>query len=109
MRFVLVAAAKDVRRRLADPAALAIWIGIPLVLAGMLSFIDNTGGGPPRASVLLVDQDNTTVSRLLPGARLLRIDRGGFEPVRLEDTDHFRLLRAFTSDWRGVVEAMLDG
>jgi predicted ATPase len=45
----------------------------------------------------------------LPGARLLRIDRGGFEPVRLEDTDHFRLLRAFTSDWRGVVEAMLDG
>ena len=68
MRFVLVAAAKDVRRRIADPAALAIWIGIPVVLAGMLSFIGNTDGGPPRASVLLVDQDNTTISRLLPGA-----------------------------------------
>ena len=66
MRFVLVAAAKDVKRRIADPAALAIWIGIPLVLAGMLSFIGNTGGGPPRASLLLVDQDNTTLSRLLP-------------------------------------------
>jgi len=45
----------------------------------------------------------------LPGARLLRINRGGLEPVYLEDTDHFRLMRAFTSDWRGTVEAMLEG
>ena len=45
----------------------------------------------------------------LPGARLLRINRGGLEPVELEETDHFRLMRAFTSDWRGTVEAMLEG
>jgi ABC-type multidrug transport system permease subunit len=63
-----VAAAKDIRRRLADPAALAIWIGIPLVLAGLLSFISDTAGGAPRARVLLVDQDNTLVSGLVPGA-----------------------------------------
>ena len=68
MRFVLVAAAKDIRRRIADPAALAIWIGIPLVLAGMLSFIGNTAGSSPRARVLLVDQDNSFLSRLLPSA-----------------------------------------
>ncbi len=68
MRFAGVAALKDIRRRLADPAALAIWIGIPLLLAGLLSFISNRGGAPPRAKVLLVDQDNTAISGLLPGA-----------------------------------------
>ena len=62
MRFVLLAALKDVRRRLADPAAMAIWIGIPLVLSGLLSFIANTGGDAPRALVLLVDQDNTVIT-----------------------------------------------
>ena len=68
MHFVRVAALKDLRRRLADPAALAIWIGIPLILSGLLSFISNTGGAPPRARVLLVDLDKTTVSGLLPAA-----------------------------------------
>ena len=68
MHFVRVAALKDLRRRLADPAALAIWIGIPLILSGLLSFISNTGGAPPRAMVLLVDLDKTTVSGLLPAA-----------------------------------------
>jgi predicted ATPase len=45
----------------------------------------------------------------LPGARLLRIDRGRIEDVALEETDHFKLLRAFTADWRGTVDAMLEG
>ena len=79
MRFVLVAALKDVRRRLADPAAMAIWIGIPLVLSGLLSFIANTGGDAPRALVLLVDQDNTVISRLLPTAA-----RQGNTPIEIE-------------------------
>lgn len=43
----------------------------------------------------------------LPGARLLRLHAGWLEPVTLEETDHFRLLSAFTADWRGTVEAML--
>ena len=68
MQFVRIAALKDLRRRLSDPAALAIWIGIPVVLAGMLSFISNTGGTPPRARILLVDQDKTALSGLLPAA-----------------------------------------
>lgn len=79
MRFVLTAAAKDVRRRLADPAALAFWIGIPLVLAGLLSFISNTGGETLRAKVLLVDRDNTTISGLLPAAA-----RQGTMPIDIE-------------------------
>ena len=45
---------------------------------------------------------------VLPGARLLRIHKYGLDPVALEDTDHYRLMREFILDWRGTVEAMLD-
>jgi predicted ATPase len=45
----------------------------------------------------------------LPGARLLRLNKYGLEPVALEDTDHFRLMREFILDWRGTVETMFDG
>lgn len=43
----------------------------------------------------------------LPGARLLRLDRYGLSPVTIEETDHFRLMREFALDWRGMVDAML--
>lgn len=45
----------------------------------------------------------------LPGARLLRLDRYGLEPVALEQTDHFRLMREFILDWRTTVDTMLEG
>lgn len=45
----------------------------------------------------------------LPGAALLRMTRGGLEPVRLEDTDHFRLMRQFVLDPEGMLAAMIDG
>ncbi len=79
MRFVYVATLKDLRRRLADPAALAIWIGIPLVLAGMLNFISGTGGDGPRARLLIVDEDKTTLSGLIPAAA-----RQGNAPIDAE-------------------------
>jgi len=41
-----------------------------------------------------------------PDATLLRLTQRGLEPVRLEDTDHFRLLREFCADPRGFVETM---
>lgn len=44
----------------------------------------------------------------LPGAQLLRLNKYGLEPVSLEDTEHFRIMREFTRDWRGTVSAMLD-
>lgn len=81
MRFVVIAAGKDIRRRMADPAALAIWIVLPLLLGGLLSFIANVGGDtPPRARVLLVDQDNTPMSGLLPTAA-----RQGNTPIDIEE------------------------
>jgi predicted ATPase len=30
-----------------------------------------------------------------PGARLLRLDRGGLEPITVEETEHYRLMREF--------------
>ena len=81
MRFVLVAAGKDIRRRIADPAALLIWIGLPLILGGLLSFISSVGGDAPlRARVLLVDQDGTPISGLLPTAA-----RQGSTPIDIEE------------------------
>jgi ABC-type transport system involved in cytochrome c biogenesis permease component len=63
---------KDLLRRLADPMALLIWIGIPLVLGGLITLI-SSDGAPPRVRVLLVDQDESFVSELLVGA----FQRGG--------------------------------
>ncbi len=68
MRYLFVAAAKDIRRRLADPAAFAVWIGMPLLLGGLLSFISGNDGAPPRATVLVADEDDTFVSGLLSTA-----------------------------------------
>jgi predicted ATPase len=44
-----------------------------------------------------------------PEARLMQLTRGGLEPVELEDTEHFRLMRAFVLDPRGFVETGIEG
>jgi predicted ATPase len=43
-----------------------------------------------------------------PGALLLRLNKYGLEPIRLEDTDHFRLMREFVSDPRSFLDSMMD-
>lgn len=43
-----------------------------------------------------------------PGARLLRMNRHGLEPVGLTDTEHFRIMREFVSDPHGTIKAMID-
>ena len=69
MTFLLTCAKKDLRRRLTDPASLVIWLGIPLLLGGLMSLLAGGGGGPvPKAHVLLVDQDDSLLSRLLANA-----------------------------------------
>ncbi len=88
MRFIAVAAVKDLRRRLADPVAMLIWLGIPLAIGGLMNLvIGSAGNAPPRAKVLVVDQDDTFVSRLLAGSSGAQAF-GGFldlERVTLED------------------------
>lgn len=44
-----------------------------------------------------------------PKARLLRMGKYGLEPVQLEETDHYRILREFILDPVGTIDAMLDG
>jgi predicted ATPase len=44
-----------------------------------------------------------------PGARLLRLSKYGLEPVTVQDTDHYRLLREFWADPKVFIETMLEG
>lgn len=43
-----------------------------------------------------------------PNARLLALNKSGLEPVTVDETDHYRLMREFCSDPTGFVEAMLN-
>src|ERR1700693_3728323 len=43
-----------------------------------------------------------------PGATLLRLTKYGLDPVAVEDTDHYRLMRECWSDPAGFVETMLE-
>ena len=43
-----------------------------------------------------------------PGATLLRLSKYGLEPVALEDTDHFRLMREFFASPAGFLEMMME-
>jgi predicted ATPase len=42
-----------------------------------------------------------------PGAHLLRLTKNGLEPVTVEQTDHFELMREFCGDPNGFVEAAI--
>jgi ABC-type multidrug transport system permease subunit len=60
--FVVAAARKDLLRRLRDPFAFLVWLGIPIVLAGLLG-LGKSGGGNPRGRLLVADLDGSFLSR----------------------------------------------
>jgi predicted ATPase len=43
-----------------------------------------------------------------PGARLLRLSKAGLEPIAVEQTDHYRLMREFFASPQAFIETMLD-
>ena len=43
-----------------------------------------------------------------PGARLLRLSKYGLDPVTVEETDHYRLMREFWADPKTFVTMMLE-
>jgi predicted ATPase len=43
-----------------------------------------------------------------PGARLLRLSKDGLEPVTVEQTDHYKIMREFCDDSAGFVEAAIE-
>ncbi len=85
MDFILLSAAKDLRRRMKDPTSLLLWVGIPLMIGSMMSLMSGGGSSVPRAKVLLVDQDDSFVSQLLAGAGSGSGGRGA--PLDIEVVD----------------------
>ncbi|MGC1778691.1 MAG: AAA family ATPase [Xanthobacteraceae bacterium] len=43
-----------------------------------------------------------------PAARLLRLTKHGLDPIAVEETDHYRLMREFCADPEAFIETMLD-
>ena len=43
-----------------------------------------------------------------PDARLLRLSKSGLEPVTVEQTDHYKVMREFYDDPAGFVEAVIE-
>ncbi|CAN5307422.1 hypothetical protein BH10PLA2_BH10PLA2_29770 [soil metagenome] len=83
MPFFLSAADKDLRRLGRDWLALALWVGIPLIIGGLLSLV--MGGidkAPPIARVLVVDLDGDRVGWLL--ARMFG-SQGSGQPFHVEE------------------------
>ena len=67
IHFALATARKDLRRRLADPAALLIWLALPVAIGGLLVLINSGDGGTPRGRLLVADEDRSFVSGLIAG------------------------------------------
>ena len=65
MRFLRAAIVKDLRRRLADPAAQLTWIGLPVIFGGLMSLVAGDNGPAPKAHLLVVDEDRSFVSGLV--------------------------------------------
>ena len=88
MPFVFISALKDFKRRLKDPVAMLMWLGIPVLIGGLLSLV-MTGGdsGTPKAKLLFVDQDDSFLTNLIAGFA----ENGGDDsmidliPVELEE------------------------
>ena len=43
-----------------------------------------------------------------PGASLLRLSKYGLEPVKVEQTDHYKVMREFCADPAGFIEAAME-
>ncbi len=68
MNFFRACVGKDVRRLVRDPAAIALTVGLPLVIGLLLRLATGGNGGTPTARLLIADHDSTFVSRFLAGA-----------------------------------------
>lgn len=69
MSFILSAAMKDLRRQLRDPLGLVLWIGMPLMIGGLLVLlVSGSQKAPPRPHLLVADEDGGYVGDLLTRA-----------------------------------------
>lgn len=68
MRFLLISAGKDLRRRLADLPSLAVWLGMPILIGSLMTLAFGGGDAAPKAHVLLADEGDSILGRLAAGA-----------------------------------------
>ena len=69
MGFALTTARKDLRRRATDPWSLLMWLGIPLLIGGLITLATGGSGGPrPKARLLVANLDDHALSGFLVGA-----------------------------------------
>ncbi len=68
MSFLIASLRKDLARWMQDRAAILIWLGIPLLIGGLLTSMMNGGGGTPTGTLLIADEDSSFVSGFVVGA-----------------------------------------
>ncbi len=83
--LVLRTALRDVRRHLRDPVGFLFWLGIPLVVGGLLVMVSGGREGPrPQAHLLVADRDDSFLSGLLVGALSQEAAGGVIRAERVE-------------------------
>ncbi|MCP4385865.1 MAG: ABC transporter permease [Hyphomicrobiales bacterium] len=66
MVFLIAAVAKNLRRIASAPWSVAIWVGVPLLVGGLLSAVmGGSEGGTPKVHLLIADQDGSFLSGAL--------------------------------------------
>lgn len=68
MHLVWVSALKDLRGFRRDPFSVLTWIGIPLVIAGLISMVFGGRQVTPQGRLLIADEDKSIASNLLASA-----------------------------------------
>jgi ABC-2 type transport system permease protein len=113
---ILRVAYKELLRRRRDPFALIVWILIPLSLAGMFSLIFGgvAGGGMPKATLLVADNDSSFVSNMLMSSLGSSQLENIIEPEGVEEAKGIDMMTegkasALLVIPKGFGEAFLDG
>lgn len=69
MHFLVSSIIKDVMRWRHDFTAILLWLGIPLMIGGLItSLIDGNGGAKPQGVLLIADLDDTLLSGFVASA-----------------------------------------
>ncbi|HNP64331.1 MAG TPA: ABC transporter permease, partial [Woeseiaceae bacterium] len=69
MRFVIATFKKDISRWRQDRIAFLIWLGIPIMIGGLITaMVDGDNNGGPMGTLLIADLDDSLVSGLVATA-----------------------------------------
>jgi ABC-type multidrug transport system permease subunit len=68
LRFIWTVLRKDLWRLRHDPFTMLAWLGIPLVIAGLMHLVFGGRQGTPQGLLLVADEDRSFASGMLTGA-----------------------------------------